>query len=115
VLSARRAEIAGTVGKGKTSREIAGILGLSPRTVDTHIPATFRKLGGHSRLGLVATLLKPAPSWPARPAVPPRRSVDAISNNAASKLNPFVGREAETAEITKPPLSRGDATSGTCS
>jgi hypothetical protein len=96
------------VGKGKSSREIAGILGLSPRTVDTHVTATFHKLGVHSRLELVAALLRPEPSGPARPGAPPLRSVDAISNSVSSKLNPFERSEAETAEITKPTLSRGD-------
>jgi predicted ATPase len=44
---------------GKSSREIAETLSLSPRTVQTHIAAIFNKLGVRSRVELTATLLRP--------------------------------------------------------
>jgi predicted ATPase/DNA-binding CsgD family transcriptional regulator len=57
-LSERQAEIAGMVVSGKSSREIAAALSLSPRTVQTHIAAIFNKLGVRSRVELTATLLR---------------------------------------------------------
>jgi DNA-binding NarL/FixJ family response regulator len=51
-LSARQTEIANMVVSGKTSREIAEALFLSPRTVENHVTAIFNKLGVRSRVEL---------------------------------------------------------------
>jgi predicted ATPase/DNA-binding CsgD family transcriptional regulator len=99
-LSARQAEIADLVVAGKSSREIAAALFLSPRTVEHHLEAIFNKLGVGSRVELVAALLRPGSPEPGHPAVPPLRSVDAIPNNLPRKLTSFIGREADIAEIT---------------
>ncbi len=48
-LSRRQAEIANLVVAGKSSREIAETLSLSPRTVEHHLEAIFNKLGVGSR------------------------------------------------------------------
>ena len=48
-LSPREREILGLLASGKTQREIASALVLSPKTVATHIQHLLSKLGVHSR------------------------------------------------------------------
>lgn len=48
-ISAREREIAGLVATGTTNREMARTLGLSERTVETHVQNLLTKLGFHSR------------------------------------------------------------------
>jgi DNA-binding NarL/FixJ family response regulator len=48
-LSPREREILGLLASGKTQREIASSLVLSPKTVATHIQHVLSKLGVHSR------------------------------------------------------------------
>jgi DNA-binding CsgD family transcriptional regulator len=52
-LSTRQAEIAQLVVRGKSTREIALALTLSPRTVETHIAAIYNKYGVSSRPELI--------------------------------------------------------------
>ncbi|MHC2160132.1 DNA-binding CsgD family transcriptional regulator [Bradyrhizobium ottawaense] len=40
--------------KGKTNRDIAQILGLSPRTVDKHLEQIYAKLGVENRTAAAA-------------------------------------------------------------
>jgi DNA-binding CsgD family transcriptional regulator len=60
-LTAREREIAQLAARGHSSNEIAGLLFLSPRTVNNHLQAVYWKLGVRRRtelaeaLGLVAT------------------------------------------------------------
>ncbi|WP_092616201.1 AAA family ATPase [Jiangella sp. DSM 45060] len=56
-LSAREHEIAVLAAKGRTNREIAADLFLSPRTVESHVSSVLRKLGCQSRSELAARLL----------------------------------------------------------
>ncbi|MER6170750.1 AAA family ATPase [Streptosporangium sp. NPDC001681] len=49
VLSTRESEVARLVALGRTNREIAEVLFLSPRTVETHVAKVLRKLGVRSR------------------------------------------------------------------
>ena len=44
-LTTREGEVLSWLSKGKTNRDIAQILGLSPRTVDKHLEQTYAKLG----------------------------------------------------------------------
>jgi DNA-binding CsgD family transcriptional regulator len=55
-LSARQEQIAALISRGKSSREIAHLLKLSPRTIDTHVAAIFNKLGVSSRSELTVAL-----------------------------------------------------------
>ncbi|MGH3736876.1 MAG: helix-turn-helix domain-containing protein, partial [Micromonosporaceae bacterium] len=48
-LSPREREVARLIAAGRTNREIAGVLFLSPRTVEQHVARVLRKLGAISR------------------------------------------------------------------
>ncbi|MEE4545900.1 LuxR C-terminal-related transcriptional regulator [Streptomyces sp. V4-01] len=63
-LSARERQIADLASTGMTSREIAGTLFLSQRTIDTHLNHIYRKLGLANRVALTRLVLDargPAP------------------------------------------------------
>lgn len=48
-LTARESEVLSWVARGKTNRDIAEILGMSPRTVNKHLEHIFEKLGVETR------------------------------------------------------------------
>lgn len=52
-LTPRETEVLGLVAKGFTGREIAGLLGLSPKTVGNHRTHIMEKLDIHTTAGLV--------------------------------------------------------------
>ena len=51
VLTPRETEVLSWLAKGKTNRDIADILGMSPRTVNKHLEHIFEKLGGGNAHG----------------------------------------------------------------
>lgn len=53
-LTAREGEVLSWLSKGKTNRDIAQILGLSPRTVDKHLEQIYSKLGVENRTAATA-------------------------------------------------------------
>lgn len=53
-LTPREAEVLSWVAKGKTNRDIAEILGMSPRTVSKHLEHVFEKLGVETRAAAAA-------------------------------------------------------------
>ncbi|MEU1736373.1 AAA family ATPase [Streptosporangium sp. NPDC020145] len=53
VLSPREQDVARLLAKGRTNREIAQALFLSPRTVEQHVARTLKKLGKQSRTDLL--------------------------------------------------------------
>jgi DNA-binding CsgD family transcriptional regulator/tellurite resistance protein len=59
-LSAQERRIADLAAGGKTNKEIAAQLRLSPRTVDSHLAKAFRKLGISRRAALSQALLEQA-------------------------------------------------------
>lgn len=59
VLSPRERAVAQHVVNGRTSKEAALALGLSPRTVEVHRAAILRKLGVKSTAEMVARLIAP--------------------------------------------------------
>jgi two-component system nitrate/nitrite response regulator NarL len=54
VLTRRETEILRLLAGGRTSRQIASALGISPRTVESHIAKVYEKLGGDNRAQAVA-------------------------------------------------------------
>jgi len=57
-LNAREGEVLSWLSKGKTNRDIAQILGLSPRTVDKHLEQIYSKLGVENRTAAAAIAVK---------------------------------------------------------
>ena len=53
-LTARESEVLSWVARGKTNRDIADILGMSPRTVNKHLEHVFEKLGVETRTAAAA-------------------------------------------------------------
>ena len=52
-LTAREHEVLRWLGCGKTDKDIAGILGISPRTVHKHLQRIYEKLGVETRTAAV--------------------------------------------------------------
>jgi len=52
-MTPREAQIAGQVAEGKSNREVAEALYLTPKTVEFHLTRVYRKLGVRSRSELV--------------------------------------------------------------
>lgn len=57
-LTAREAEVLIWVARGKSNRDIAEILGLSPRTVNKHLEQIFTKLGVENRASAAAIAVR---------------------------------------------------------
>ena len=57
-FTAREGEVLSWLSKGKTNRDIAQILGLSPRTVDKHLEQIYSKLGVENRTAAAAIAVK---------------------------------------------------------
>jgi len=57
-LTTREGEVLSWLSKGKTNRDIAQILGLSPRTVDKHLEQIYAKLGVENRTAAAAIATK---------------------------------------------------------
>jgi DNA-binding NarL/FixJ family response regulator len=57
-LTSREGEVLSWLSKGKTNRDIAQILGLSPRTVDKHLEQIYSKLGVENRTAAVTIAVK---------------------------------------------------------
>lgn len=57
-LTPRETEVLSWVAKGKTNRDIADILGMSPRTVNKHLEHIFEKLGVETRSAATALASK---------------------------------------------------------
>jgi len=53
-LTSRESEVLSWISKGKTNRDIAQILGLSPRTIDKHLEQIYAKLGVENRTAAAA-------------------------------------------------------------
>jgi DNA-binding CsgD family transcriptional regulator len=60
-LTHREREVAGWLGAGKTNRDIAAIVGASPRTVEKHLEHIYQKLGVETRTAAVMRLARAQP------------------------------------------------------
>lgn len=56
-LTPREAEVLRWLAQGKSSPEIATILGISPRTVSKHLTRVYQQLGVENRHAAIATVL----------------------------------------------------------
>ena len=57
-LTSREAEVLLWLSRGKSNRDIAEILGLSPRTVNKHLEQMFEKLGVENRASATALAIR---------------------------------------------------------
>jgi DNA-binding NarL/FixJ family response regulator len=57
-LTSREAEVLLWISRGKSNRDIAAILGLSPRTVNKHLEQMFEKLGVENRASATALAVR---------------------------------------------------------
>ena len=57
-VTQREAQVLAWIAHGKTNREIAQILELSPRTVNKHLEQIFRKLGVENRTAAAAMVIQ---------------------------------------------------------
>jgi DNA-binding response OmpR family regulator/DNA-binding CsgD family transcriptional regulator len=60
-LTRREAEVLSWLAKGKTNRDIADIIGMSPRTVNKHLEHIFEKLGVETRTAAAAVAASMGP------------------------------------------------------
>ncbi|MEN9315838.1 MAG: hypothetical protein RIS35_2231 [Pseudomonadota bacterium] len=60
-LTPRETEVLSWLAKGKTNRDIAEILGMSPRTVNKHLEHVFEKLGVETRAAAAALASRAMP------------------------------------------------------
>jgi DNA-binding CsgD family transcriptional regulator len=58
LLSPRQAEVVGLVMRSKTDKEIAAILGISKRTVRTHLDESKSRLDAIDRVGLACRVFE---------------------------------------------------------
>jgi DNA-binding CsgD family transcriptional regulator len=93
-LSPRQREILALVAAGRTSKEIAGDLGISESTVNWHIANIFARLGASSRAEAVAVALREEaqlPDDPASPKLPARPPLPTSSVAIAVALTLVLG------------------------
>jgi DNA-binding NarL/FixJ family response regulator len=57
-LTAREAEVLLWLGRGKANRDIADILGMSPRTVNKHLEQIYAKIGVENRAAAAALVMR---------------------------------------------------------
>jgi DNA-binding CsgD family transcriptional regulator len=57
--------VAGLVARGRTNKEVAGELVVSPKTIEFHLGSIYRKLGVRNRVELTSFVLSDDPEWAA--------------------------------------------------
>jgi DNA-binding NarL/FixJ family response regulator len=67
-LSSRHAQIVGMLADGLSDKEIARALGMSPRTVGSHLQRLYQRHGVRNRAALVARWVGERPRQPVGPA-----------------------------------------------
>ena len=56
-LTMREAEVLLWLGRGKTNRDIADILSISPRTINKHLEQVYTKIGVENRASATAVVM----------------------------------------------------------
>ncbi|MEW2286669.1 AAA family ATPase [Streptomyces sp. NPDC047841] len=74
LLTTRERQVAQLVGEGMRTKDIATSLGVSPRTVDTHLARIYSKMGVHSRAELMRKVFLEGDGESAARSLAPRRS-----------------------------------------
>jgi DNA-binding NarL/FixJ family response regulator len=67
-LTPRQREVVSLIAEGRTMKEVAGALGLSPRTVETHKYQVMEALGLHTTADLIRYAMEHGLTGPARQA-----------------------------------------------
>ncbi|MFH9863053.1 ATP-binding protein [Streptomyces sp. NPDC017202] len=73
LLTTRERQVAQLVGEGMRTKDIANSLGVSPRTIDTHLARIYSKIGVHSRAELMRKVFLEGDGESAARPLPPRR------------------------------------------
>ncbi len=68
LLSPREVEVLGVIGTGATTRSVAEVMGISPKTVENHKQRIFSKLGVQNQAHAVAVALRQGLLTPTGPA-----------------------------------------------
>jgi DNA-binding NarL/FixJ family response regulator len=58
LLSGRELEVLGEIGAGSTTRDVAAVMGISPKTVENHKQRIFSKLGVQNQAHAVAVAMR---------------------------------------------------------
>jgi DNA-binding CsgD family transcriptional regulator len=82
LLTPREREVLDWVAAGKTNRDIAAILGASPRTVEKHLERIYEKLGVETRTAAVMRIS----SGISRRAIPRQPDLHRVSPSAATAI-----------------------------
>ena len=79
LLTAQELQVAIAVGEGKTNKQAAAALFLSPKTIEFHLGHIYRKLGIHTRTQLARTMLAGPPTVTSPPVPAPWPGEEAAS------------------------------------
>jgi len=86
-LSERELEVLLVLVRGVSNREIAGTLGISPKTVGHHVENVYRKVGVHSRAAATRWAFEHDLVRPIRPRARPIEPGSPASETAAERTN----------------------------
>ncbi len=97
-LTLRQGEIAELLVRGKSTREIALELILSPRTIETHVAAIYNKYGVSSRAELMHAVLGPSSDARARVTLP---DAGAAKTNLPVRRGELLGRRPDIENVVR--------------
>lgn len=88
-LSRRQVECLNLASEGRTSKEIARAIGLSPSTVDNHIRSAIERLGARNRADAIRMLRDSQTPVTAAPSAPPLLEVGDIEHQPSLPVGRF--------------------------
>lgn len=99
-LSCRQIECLNLASAGRTSKDIARQIGISPSTVDNHIRSAIERLGARNRTDAIRMLLNGTPPSDSPSNVPPLPPISEIQHQDALPLSvsrfPPIGGQINT-------------------